>query len=105
MPNKADHLITHVRKHFPNKKVAFAYEAGPTGYGLYEGLAAQAYRCVIASPAMIPQAPGQRVKTNRLDSRKLAESPAGRITQTYLRAVGAVPGVAPSDPATRCVGQ
>jgi transposase len=77
MPNKADHLVNYVRKHFPNKKVAFAYEAGPTGYGLYDGLAAQAYRCVIASPAMIPQAPGQRVKTNRLDSRKLAESLRG----------------------------
>jgi transposase len=77
MPNKADHWVNYVRNHFPNKKVAFAYEAGPTGYGLYDGLAAQAYRCVIASPAMMPPAPGQRVKTNRLDSRKLAESLRG----------------------------
>jgi transposase len=77
MPYNADHLVKYVRKHFPDKKVAFAYEAGPTGYGLYDGLEAQAYRCVIASPAMIPQAPGQRVKTNRLASRKLAESLRG----------------------------
>lgn len=77
MPYKVDHLVNYVRKHFPDKRVAFAYEAGPTGYGLHDGLAAHAYRCVIASPAMIPQAPGQRVKTNRLDSRKLAESLRG----------------------------
>lgn len=77
MPYKVDHLVNYVRNHFPDKNVAFAYEAGPTGYGLYDGLVAQAYRCVIASPAMIPQAPGQRVKTNRLDSRKLAESLRG----------------------------
>ena len=77
MPYSVEHLVNHVRKHFPNKKVAFAYEAGPTGYGLYDGLEAQAYRCLIASPAMIPKAPGQRVKTNRLDSRMVVENLRG----------------------------
>jgi transposase len=77
MPYKVEHLVNYVRKHFPDKKVAFADEAGPTGDGLYDGLEAPAYRCVIAAPAMIPQAPGPRVKTNRLDSRKLAESLRG----------------------------
>jgi hypothetical protein len=35
MPCSAEHLIKHVRKHFGDQKVAFAYEAGPTGYRLY----------------------------------------------------------------------
>ncbi|HEX2243800.1 MAG TPA: IS110 family transposase, partial [Gammaproteobacteria bacterium] len=77
MPYSVEHLVNHVRKHFPNKKIAFAYEAGPTGYGLYDGLEAQAYRCLVASPSMIPKAPGQRVKTNRLDSRMVAQSLRG----------------------------
>ena len=77
MPYSVEHLVNHVHKHFPEQKVAFAYEAGPTGYGLYDGLEAQAYRCLIASPSMIPKAPGQRVKTNRLDSRMLAENLRG----------------------------
>ena len=77
MPYNVEHLVNHVRKHFPDQKVAFAYEAGPTGYGLYDGLEAQAYRCLIASPSMIPKAPGQRVKTNRLDSVGLAENLRG----------------------------
>jgi transposase len=77
MPYKAEHLVNHVRKHFPDQKVAFAYEAGPTGYGLYDGLTAQAYPCLIAAPSMIPRAPGQRVKTNRLDSRGLSENLRG----------------------------
>ncbi|MGH7930457.1 MAG: IS110 family transposase [Candidatus Binatia bacterium] len=77
MPYSVEHLVNHVRKHFANQKVAFAYEAGPTGYGLYDGLQAQAYRCLIAAPAMIPKAPGQRVKTNRLDSRILAQNLRG----------------------------
>ena len=38
---------------------------------------AQAYPCLIAAPSMIPRAPGQRVKTNRLDSRGLSENLRG----------------------------
>ncbi len=77
MPYNVEGLVTHVRKHFPGHKVVFAYEAGPTGYGLYDGLAAHAYRCLVAAPSMIPRAPGQRVKTNRLDSVSLAQNLRG----------------------------
>ena len=77
MPYSVEHLLNHVRKHFPDQKIAFAYEAGPTGYGLYDGLVAQAYPCLIAAASMIPKAPGQRVKTNRLDSRGLSENLRG----------------------------
>ena len=77
MPYSVEYLVNHVRKHYGDKKVAFAYEAGPTGYGLYDGWVAQQYLCLIASPSMIPKAPGQRVKTNRLDSRGLAENLRG----------------------------
>ena len=77
MPHKAEPLLHYVRKHFPDQKIAFVYEAGPTGYGLYDGLAAQAHPCLIAAPSMIPRAPGQRVKTNRLDSKALSESLRG----------------------------
>jgi len=77
MPYNVEHLLNHVRKHFADQKVAFAYEAGPTGYGLYDGLVAQAYPCLVAAPSMIPKAPGQRVKTNRLDSVSLSENLRG----------------------------
>ncbi len=77
MPYSAEHLVNYVRKHFSGKEVAFAYEAGPTGYGLYDGIVAQGYRCLIAAPSMIPKAPGQRVKTNRLDSKALSENLRG----------------------------
>src|SRR5213594_1080909 len=77
MPYSVEHLVNHVRKHFGDQKVAFAYEAGPTGYGLYDGLVAKAYPCLIASPSMLPKSPGQRVKTNRLDSRGLSENLRG----------------------------
>jgi transposase len=70
MPYSVEHK--QVRKHFADQKVAFVYEAGPTGYGLYDGLSAQGYNCLVAAPSMIPRVPGQRVKTNRLDSRGLS---------------------------------
>jgi transposase len=77
MPSKVEHLVGYVRRHFADQKVAFAYEAGPTGYGLYDGLKAQAYPCLVVAPSMIPKAPGRRVKTNRLDSRTLSENLRG----------------------------
>src|SRR5262245_24477703 len=77
MPYSVVNLVKHVRQHFTDQKVAFVYEAGPTGYGLYDGLEAQGYNCLVAAPSMIPRAPGQRVKTNRLDSRALSENLRG----------------------------
>jgi transposase len=73
----AEHLLNYTRKHFPDQKVAFAYEAGPTGYGLYDELQAQGQTCLVVAPAMVPRAPGQRVKTNRLDSRQLCDGLRG----------------------------
>jgi transposase len=88
VPYSAQHLVNHVRKHFPDQKVAFAYEAGPTGYGLYDGIVAQDYPCLIASPSMIPKAPGQRVKTNRLDSRGISENlRGGQLKSIHVPAV------------------
>ena len=87
VPYSAEHLVNHVRKHFPDQKVAFAYEAGPTGYGLYDGIVAEDYPCLIASPSMIPKAPGQRVKTNRLDSRGISENLGGGQLKSMSPAV------------------
>lgn len=77
LPHDADNLLNYVANRFANKRVAFVYEAGPTGYGLYDRITEAGYRCLVVSPSMVPTAPGHRVKTNRIDSRKLAESLRG----------------------------
>lgn len=77
MPYSAEHLLNYVRKHYTGKKVAFAYEAGPTGYGLHDRLTEAGYPCLVVAPSMVPTAPGQKVKNNRLDSQKIAESLRG----------------------------
>lgn len=77
LPAVTENLLHYTRRHFPGQRVAFAYEAGPTGYGLYDQLTAQGYRCLVVAPSMVPTPPGQRVKTNRLDSQKLSTSLRG----------------------------
>ena len=77
LPYSAAQLLNYVRKHFPDQRLAFVYEAGPTGFGLYDELVAAGHPCLVVAPSMVPQAPGQRVKTNRLDSRKLSTALRG----------------------------
>jgi transposase len=52
--------------------VAVAYEAGPTGFGLYRALNAAGVRCVVAAPSKLHRAPGDRVKTDAKDAVHLA---------------------------------
>jgi transposase len=72
LPNDSANLLSFVRKNYPNRRAVFAYEAGPTGFGLYDAIVGAGYDCLVVSPGSIPSAPNDRVKTNRLDSRKLA---------------------------------
>lgn len=72
LPYSSGQLVNYVRKHFPGQRVAFVYEAGPTGFGLHDDLTANHHTCLVVAPSMVPTAPGQRVKTNRIDSKKLS---------------------------------
>jgi transposase len=53
------------------------YEAGPCGYALQRQVTTSRVSCDVVAPALIPRKPGERMKTNRRDSRKLAE--LGRV--------------------------
>ena len=52
--------------------VAVAYEAGPTGFGLYRALTAAGVRCVVAAPSKLQRPSGDRVKTDAKDALHLA---------------------------------
>jgi transposase len=73
IPYNPVNLIHYVRRHFPEKRIAFVYEAGPTGFGLYDDLVSRGNVCIVVAPTHISRSPADRVKTNRIDSRKLAE--------------------------------
>ena len=52
--------------------VAVAYEAGPTGFGLYRALSAAGMRCVVAGPANQQRPAADRVKSDARDAVHLA---------------------------------
>jgi transposase len=52
--------------------VVVAYEAGPTGFGLYRALTAVGVRCVVAAPSKLQRPAGDRVKTDARDALHLA---------------------------------
>jgi transposase len=52
--------------------VAVAYEAGPTGFGLYRHLTAAGIRCEVVAPSKLQKPAGERVKTDAKDALHLA---------------------------------
>ena len=52
--------------------VAVAYEAGPTGFGLYRSLTEAGVRCEVVAPSRLHRPSGDRVKTDAKDAVHLA---------------------------------
>ena len=61
--------------------VRCCYEAGPTGFGLYRYLVERGFDCLLVAPGLVPQRPGDRVKTDSRDARKLARLLAGGLLE------------------------
>jgi transposase len=58
---------------FKGGKIRIAYEAGPAGFNLYDDLTADGIECIVVPPSLLPVESGNRVKTDKRDSRKLAQ--------------------------------
>ena len=65
-----DHVRSWVAK--LEGPVAVAYEAGPTGFGLYRALTAAGVRCEVVAPSRLQRPSGDRVKTDARDAVHLA---------------------------------
>ncbi|MDA8059544.1 MAG: transposase [Nitrospiraceae bacterium] len=61
------------------KKVKTVYEAGVSGFWLYRKIMAWGGGCLVTPPSHLPQESGNRVKTDRKDSQKLAHLLAKRL--------------------------
>lgn len=59
--------------------VRCCYEAGPTGFGLVRYLVERGIDCQVVAPGLVPQRPGDRVKTDPRDARKLARLHGGGL--------------------------
>jgi transposase len=65
----------------PGLPVHCVYEAGPCGYALQRQLRGLGLDCEVVAPSLIPIRPGERIKTDRRDARKLAAmARAGLLT-------------------------
>jgi transposase len=66
-------------------RLAFCYEAGPTGYGLYRQITGLGHACIVVAPSLIPRKAGDRVKTNRRDALGMVtQFRAGELTAVWV---------------------
>jgi transposase len=70
-PNAVGRLVRRLEREAPDG-VRCCYEAGPGGYALQRQLTTARVICQVIAPALTPRKPGDRIKTNRRDARKLA---------------------------------
>jgi transposase len=79
-PSAVRRLVRKLERAAPGPVRVF-YEAGPCGYALQRQLTTTRTACDVIAPSLTPRKPGERVKTNRRDARKLAElGRAGLLT-------------------------
>jgi transposase len=74
-----EEAVERVLRRWPG--VRCCYEAGPTGFGLYRYLVERGVDCQVVAPGLVPQRPGDRVKTDPRDARKLARLLAGGLLE------------------------
>jgi transposase len=65
-------------------EVKFCYEAGVCGFTLQRRIEAMGHQCSVIAPSLIPVKPGDRIKTDRRDAKKLlGQFVAGQLTEVY----------------------
>jgi transposase len=85
MPNESRHLRRFFERLQREGRVLACYEAGPSGYDLYRQLTALGIPCQVIAPALTPRKPGDRIKTDRRDAKKLVRLfRAGELTPIHV---------------------
>lgn len=76
-------MVKKIQKQSPGA-VQFCYEAGVCGFVLKRRIEALDSRCLVIAPSLVPVKPGDRIKTDRRDARKLlGQFLAGQLTEVY----------------------
>jgi transposase len=85
LPNRPEAVKKLIEKLGGSKDLTVCYEAGPTGYALYWLLTKMGIACEVVAPSLIPKKSGDRIKNDRRDAKKLAESyEAGTLTSVWV---------------------
>jgi transposase len=77
--------LQRVLVRYQGHQLQAVYEAGYFGFRLHDRLVAHGIPCIVTPPSLVPQEYGNRVKTDRRDSRKLAHLLAkGMLKQVWV---------------------
>jgi len=76
-------MVNKIKKQAPGE-VEFCYEAGVCGFTLKRRIEQFDCRCIVIAPSLVPRKPGERVKTDRRDAKKLLMMfKAGLLTEVH----------------------
>ena len=76
-------MVKKITKQAPGE-VEFCYEAGVCGFTLKRRIEQFDCRCSVIAPSLVPRKPGERVKTDRRDAKKLLMMfKAGLLTEVH----------------------
>ncbi len=85
IPNDPEAIRKLMRRLGEREALRVCYEAGPCGYTLYWQLTRLGISCIVVAPTLVPVKPGDRVKTDRRDAKKLARSfRSGDLTPVWV---------------------
>jgi len=73
VPNDQGRLLRATRRWQKLGQLRLCYEASGAGYVIKRWLDGEGIDCEVIAPSRIPRAPGDRIKTDRRDARKLAQ--------------------------------
>jgi transposase len=76
-------MVNRVKKLAP-EEVRFCYEAGVCGFTLKRRIEALGCQCAVIAPSLTPRKPGEKIKTDRRDAKKLLNLfKAGLLTEVH----------------------
>jgi len=76
-------MVSRITRRAPGD-VLFCYEAGVCGFTLKRRIEAMGCKCAVIAPSLTPKKPGERIKTDRRDAKKmLAMFMSGLLTEVY----------------------
>lgn len=81
VPNDQQHVLHTARRWAKLGELRLCYEASGAGFVIQRWLKGIGVHCDVIAPSLIPKAPGDRVKTDKRDARKLAKLYAAGLLQ------------------------
>ena len=74
-------MVRRIQNQVPGP-VMFCYEAGVCGFALQRQIVREGVQCMVIAPSLVPVKPGERIKTDRRDAKKLVSLlEAGLLTE------------------------